>query len=90
MLLRAGLLGLRLRGRSREAPLDRILHELAAVSTNGDSGRRRRALEELARELEPLDEPLSAESRVLAWAPADPRPETIADLTDRVRAAVTR
>jgi hypothetical protein len=90
LLVRAGLLGLRLRGRAREAPLERILRELAAASTNGDSGRRRRALEELARELEPVDEPLSAESRVLAWAPDDPNPEWIADLTVRVQSAVKR
>ena len=76
--------------RRRDAPLERILRELAAVSSNGDSGRRRRALEELARELEPLDGPLSAESRVLAWAPTDPKQETIAELTGRVAAAVTR
>jgi hypothetical protein len=70
-------------------PLERILSELAAVSSNGDTGRRRRALEELARELEPLDEPLSIESRVLAWAPRDPQPEAISELTRRVRTEVS-
>ena len=69
-------------------PLERVLAELAASSANGDSGRRRRALEELARELEPLDEPLSVESRVLAWGPDDPRPETVSDLATRVRQEV--
>ena len=69
-------------------PLDAVLQELAAAASNGDSGRRRKALEQLARELEPLDESLSAESRVLAWSPQDPQPETIADLTGRVRTAV--
>ena len=90
MLARAIASALRLRDRRREAPLERILRELAAVSSNGDSGRRRRALDELARELEPLDEPLSAESRVLAWAPTDPNPETIAELTARVLGTVKR
>lgn len=69
-------------------PLELVLAELAAASSNGDSGRRRRALEELARELEPLDEPLSVESRVLAWGPDDPRPETVTDLATRVRQEV--
>jgi hypothetical protein len=90
LLVRAIAGGLRFRDRRRDAPLERILRELAAVSSNGDSGRRRRALEELARELEPLDEPLSAESRVLAWAPTDPNPEAIAELTARVLGAVKR
>ncbi len=90
MLVRAIAGGLRPRDRRRDAPLERILRELAAVSSNGDSGRRRRALEELARELEPLDGSLSAESRVLAWAPTDPKQETIAELTSRVAAAVKR
>jgi hypothetical protein len=74
--------------RRRVPPLERVLRELAAASTNGDSGRRRRALEELARELEPLDLPLSVESRVLAWGPAEPRTEAISDLTSRVRRSV--
>jgi len=69
-------------------PLDLALAELAASSANGDSGRRRRALEVLARELKPLDESLSAESRVLAWGPEEPRPEAISDLTARVRTEV--
>jgi hypothetical protein len=70
--------------------LEQILDELAAASANGDSGHRRKALEHLARELEPLDESLSVESRVLAWAPQDPGPETIAELTARVLRAVRR
>ncbi len=84
--LRRGLM----RRRRPVPPLERILAELDAASSNGDSGRRRRALEHLARELQPLDESLSAESRVLAWAPDDPRPDAIADLTTRVLAAVGR
>jgi hypothetical protein len=72
----------------RVAPLERVLGELAASCSNGDSGRRRRALEDLARELEPLDEPLSLESRVLAWGPDDPQPAAISDLTTRVRTEV--
>lgn len=89
LLLRVGL---RRRDPARRGapPLERILGELAAASSNGDSGRRRRALEELARELEPLDEPLSVESRVLAWAPHDPQPDAISELTSRVRTAVSR
>lgn len=75
------------RARGREAPpLERALVE-AGASVAGDPGRRRRALEALARELEPLDAPLSAESRVLAWAPRDPEPDAIAELTGRVREA---
>ncbi|HEX7525829.1 MAG TPA: hypothetical protein VF327_05940, partial [Gaiellaceae bacterium] len=45
--------------RRRGTPLERILRELSNGSANGDAGRRRGALEQLARELEPLDEPLS-------------------------------
>jgi hypothetical protein len=76
--------------RHTRAPLERVLGELAAASSNGDSGRRRRALEQLARELEPLDPGLSAESRVLAWGPEDPRAEAVADLAGRARTAVRR
>jgi hypothetical protein len=83
LLLRVGLR--RIAPARRVAPLDQVLEELAASCANGDSGRRRRALEELARELEPLDEPLSVESRVLAWGPQEPRPEAVTDLTERVR-----
>jgi hypothetical protein len=72
------------------APLERILDELAAASSNGDSGRRRRALEELARELEPFDSSLSAESRVLAWGPEDPRAEAVAELAGRAQTMVRR
>jgi hypothetical protein len=71
-------------------PLERALAELAASSANGDSGRRRRALEDLARELEPLDAPLSAESRVLAWGPEEPQAEAVTDLASRVRREVQR
>jgi len=86
------LLAVGLRGaapkRRRVAPLERVLSEVAASCSNGDSGRRRRALEELARQLEPLDAPLSEESRVLAWGPAEPHGEAISDLASRVRTAV--
>jgi len=95
-LLAAGgaalLIGVGLRqmapGRRRVSPLERVLGELAASCSNGDSGRRRLALEDLARELEPLDEPLCVESRVLAWGPGEPQAEAISDLTSRVRTAV--
>jgi hypothetical protein len=90
LVVRAGLRGRRFLRAAALAPLDRILDELAAASSNGDSGRRRRALEELARELEPLHASLSAESRVLAWAPQAPGPDNIAELTSRVRTAVRR
>jgi hypothetical protein len=76
--------------RRRTPPLERILGELAAASSNGDSGRRRRALEELAHELEPFDSGLSAESRVLAWGPEDPHAEAVADLAGRAQTAVQR
>jgi hypothetical protein len=74
------------RGRRRGTPLERILGEL--TSANGDIGRRRRTLEQLARELEPLDESLSFESRVLAWSPQEPEPAAISDLARRVRTVV--
>ena len=75
--------------RRHGTPLERILQELAG-GANGDAGRRRTALEELARELEHVDEPLSFESRVLAWAPQEPEPGAISDLARRVRTAVDR
>ena len=76
--------------RGTNTPLERILVELAAASSNGDSGRRRRALEQLARELEPLDPGLSVESRVLAWGPEDPKVDAVADLAGRAQTAVRR
>ena len=88
LLLRVGLRRLEAR-RPAGSPLERILGELAAASSNGDSGRRRRALEELARELRPLDEPLSRESRVLAWAEPEPQRDEIVELASRVRAVVS-
>jgi hypothetical protein len=72
----------------RVPPLEHVLAELAASCSNGDSGHRRRALDALARELEPLDASLSAESRVLAWGPREPQAAAISDLTDRVKTAV--
>jgi hypothetical protein len=85
LLLRVALR--RIHTERRDPPLERVLAELASCS-NGDSGRRRRALEQLARELEPLHDQLSAESRVLAWRSQDPQPEAVSELTDRVRAEV--
>ncbi len=76
------------RSRRRATPLEQLLGEL--TTANGDIGRRRRTLEQLARELEPLDESLSFESRVLAWSPQEPEPATISDLAQRVRTAVQR
>ena len=79
-----------LRARRRgPTPLERILLELEASGSNGDSGRRRVALEQLARELGALDPELSRESRVLAWAPSDPPPDAIDELARRARAVVT-
>jgi hypothetical protein len=86
LLLRVAL-GHGIPGRRRSA-LEQILAELAAG--NGDSSLRRRALDELARALQPLDESLSRESRVLAWAPQDPPSDAISELTTRVRAALAR
>jgi hypothetical protein len=67
-------------------PVERILRELQA-QTNGDSGHRRAALEQLARELAPLDRDLSRESRTLAWAPDDPPRDAIDELARRAREA---
>jgi hypothetical protein len=70
--------------RRQVGPLERILRELQTA--NGDSGRKRSALEQLARELAPLDGALSQESRVLAWAPHDPPPDAVDELARRARA----
>ena len=90
LLARAVLPSLAFARRRPGTPLERILRELSNGSANGDAGRRRGALEQLARELEPLDEPLSFESRVLAWAPQEPEPETISDLVRRAHTVVDR
>lgn len=87
LLLRVGL---RRGPERRTPPLEQVLRELAASCSNGDSGRRRRALDALARELAPLDASLSAESRVLAWGPVEPQAAAIAELTDRVRTVAHR
>jgi hypothetical protein len=88
LLVRAARPWLRFSRRPDGTTVEQILAELAGAGENGDTGRRRRTLERLARELEPLDEPLSFESHVLAWAPHDPGPEAISDLADRVRTVV--
>jgi len=80
---------LRFARRRHGTSLERILDELTNGSTSGDGGRRR-TLEQLARELEPLDETLSFESHVLAWAPHEPEPAAISDLAQRVRMVVNR
>jgi hypothetical protein len=84
LLVRAALPSLPLARRRGSTEVDRILHELMN-GLRGDPDGSRLALEQLARELQQLDEPLSFESRVLAWAPQDPQPEAIADLAQRVR-----
>jgi hypothetical protein len=86
LLLRLWLPPLRAR-RHEVPPLERALVEARASAAEGPA-QRRRALEALARELEPLDAPLSAESRVLAWAPPVPEPDAIAELTGRVQEAL--
>lgn len=86
LVLRVALRAGAARLRRPEPLLDRILAELAAASSNGDSARRRHALEQLARALEPVDGPLSTESRVLAWGRDEPRSDAISELTKRVRA----
>jgi hypothetical protein len=78
LLLRLALAGLR--RRQGKTALQRILDEL----TSADPGRRRRALEELARELAPRDLSLATESRVLAWAPRPPADGAVDDLARRV------
>ena len=71
-------------------PLEQVLGELAAASrtaTPAAGGARWRSWRSSSR---PVDEPLSAESRVLAWGPEEPKPEAISDLTSRVRKGVPR
>jgi hypothetical protein len=74
--------------RGRVGPVERILRELQGA--NGDSGRKRSALEQLARELAPLDGELAQESRVLAWAPDDPPPDAVDEVARRARALESR
>jgi hypothetical protein len=83
LVLRFALDRLR-RRRARETPLRRILRELEAAASNGDTERRRLALDELALELGPRDESLAGASSVIAWARHDPDPETISTLAERV------
>jgi hypothetical protein len=90
LVVRAGLRVWATHLRRREPLLDRILWELAAAASDGDARRRRQALEQLARELEHVDGPLSTESRALAWAPSDPPADSISELTTRVRAVMAQ
>lgn len=85
-LLSKAIAALLPRRRVRGGEIERILHEL--TSANGDMRRRRVVLEQLAGELEGVDEPLSFESRVIAWAPEDPQPAVVSDLARRVRTVV--
>jgi hypothetical protein len=75
--------------RRREAPADPfalVLAELhGAARGNGDSARRRRALERLAELVEPDDPALGGETRTLAWAPDDPPADAIDELARRAR-----
>lgn len=75
--------------RRREAPADPfalVLAELhGAARANGDSARRRRALERLAELVEPHDPGLGGETRTLAWAPDDPPADAIDELARRAR-----
>jgi hypothetical protein len=89
LLARAALPSLALARRGRGTQVDRILHALMN-GLSGDADGSRRALEQLARELEKVDEPLSFESRVLAWAPQEPRADAIAELAERVRVVTGR
>jgi hypothetical protein len=77
--------------RRRSAPPDALALVLAEVRAaargNGDSGRRRRALERLAELVEPLDGDLGATTRTLAWAPDDPPPDAIDELARRANEA---
>jgi hypothetical protein len=83
LVLRFALVQLR-RRRARDTTLRRILRELEAAATNGDTERRRLALDELALELGPLDESLAGRSTVAAWGRHDPDPDAISALAARV------
>ncbi len=86
LVVRAALPWLALGARRRGSALERLLDELVRGSTNGSGPRA--ALERLAGELEPLDERLSFESRVLAWAPRPPEQAAVAELVRKVRAGL--
>jgi hypothetical protein len=87
LLLALAVAPLRARRRG-PGPLERILLELQASGANGNTGRRRGALEQLALELATLDGALSQESRTLAWAPTEPPPDAIEELARRARELV--
>jgi hypothetical protein len=68
------------------APRERALRLVDWARRDGDAEARREALETLAYELDATgeDEP-AREVRALAWASEDPAPESMAELTERLR-----
>jgi hypothetical protein len=83
-------IGLRGRRADPADPFALVLVELhRAARGNGDSARRRRALERLAELVEPDDPGLGGETRSLAWAPDDPPADAIDELARRAREART-
>ena len=77
------------RRRRPVTPLEQSLLDVEAAAAIDDETRRRRALDELATRLGELPSPsLEARTRSLAWGEARPEPQTIAHLTDDVRASV--
>lgn len=71
------------------SPLEQSLLEVETAAQADDATQRRRALDGLATRLGELPSPsLEARTRSLAWGAANPEPQTIARLTDDVRASV--
>jgi hypothetical protein len=80
------IVGLRRRRTPPPDPFALVLAELhGAARGNGDSARRRRALERLAEMVEPHDEELSGAATALAWAPDDPPADAMDELARRAR-----
>ena len=70
-------------------PLSRAIDRVVRASSNGSMPERRRALEQLARELDRADEPaLATRTRRLAWSAAEPSGDAAAALAAEVRGAV--
>jgi hypothetical protein len=71
------------------SPLEQSLLEVESTARSEDEERRRHALDRLATRLAELPSPsLEARTRSLAWGQESPEAQTIASLTDEVRASV--